>query len=334
MANAIITSREYSNPYDAQTSSFLIGNAGDIITATFDFDVEIISESSISSVFTVTGNDTITRAYGNFSSEGFKQGDTVDIVLNHSSGVKNVNGTISVLTGTKMILTGLTGDTLENGAYPDTAASNGIATINSAESITGLELNYNLITNTQAQAGGNATSIIEGSTTTFKNTNLDATDTVTVKDLVPYGYQSGMAIQSATIVGGGIASGVQSFTIEIKFMILPDWDSVTNFENRTLPSSNANNECLTDYIRAKFLPQASNPNVFAETDSSQQAILGNTGWFEEKAKVVYEGDNITFMVTTKLLQEILKNTKIAKKYENMLMFSYSNTIYVTMLRGE
>lgn len=60
----------------------------------------------------------------------------------------------------------------------------------------------------------------------------------------------------------------------------------------------------------------------------------DTGWFTEKAKIAYKGEAISFVVTISLLQEILKETKTAKFKDTLLMFSFGNNRYVTMLRGD
>lgn len=176
MAKATLVSRVYGNRFDAQTTSFLIGNVGDIIDLTLQFDVEITSTSSTGNAWTITNNTTITRTIGSWYDEGYLQGGAVSITLLHNSGVKSLTATILTLSPTIMVLTALVGDTLENGVYPDTAAMNGLAYMGSDEPIEGIEFKYNLTSNTQAQSGGTDASIIDGGVTIFKSNQLDATD--------------------------------------------------------------------------------------------------------------------------------------------------------------
>ena len=61
MAIARITNRSYGNFYDPQASNFLVGNVGDIISASIDIEVEISATSGLGNEFVVTNNDTITR---------------------------------------------------------------------------------------------------------------------------------------------------------------------------------------------------------------------------------------------------------------------------------
>lgn len=81
-------------------------------------------------------------------------------------------------------------------------------------------------------------------------------------------------------------------------------------------------------------------SAFASISFSDKKIeigsISDTGKFNEKAKVAYEGDSISFDVTIELLQEVLKETTTAKynTKTNMLSFLYDNKKYVTMLRGK
>jgi len=60
----------------------------------------------------------------------------------------------------------------------------------------------------------------------------------------------------------------------------------------------------------------------------------NTGRFEEKAKIAYKGEDVTFMIIVSLLQEIVKETKVGKYTGRLLVFSFGSTIYSTILMGE
>lgn len=77
-------------------------------------------------------------------------------------------------------------------------------------------------------------------------------------------------------------------------------------------------------------------NAYVQVDVAANKIevssKSETGWFKEKAKIDYKGDELSFMITVALLQDILKQTKTAKYAKTILTFSFDNHLYVTMLR--
>ena len=57
-----------------------------------------------------------------------------------------------------------------------------------------------------------------------------------------------------------------------------------------------------------------------------------TGWFEEIAKIKYEGDPISFLITPELLKTILAETLTCTCGEKMMKFAGEDWEYVVMLR--
>lgn len=58
-----------------------------------------------------------------------------------------------------------------------------------------------------------------------------------------------------------------------------------------------------------------------------------SGWYKERAKTNYKGDDISFNITPYLLKDILKDVNVAKLSKNKLIFSSENWMYLTMLRA-
>lgn len=58
-----------------------------------------------------------------------------------------------------------------------------------------------------------------------------------------------------------------------------------------------------------------------------------SGWFSERAKAVYEGEKVSFNVTTYLLQDILKETTEGIISDTKILFTGDNWNYLTLLRG-
>ena len=59
------------------------------------------------------------------------------------------------------------------------------------------------------------------------------------------------------------------------------------------------------------------------------SIHNEQGWFEESAKVSYDGDAIEFQIAIFLLQEILKSTQTGQIADNNLIFKNKDWEYVT-----
>jgi DNA polymerase III sliding clamp (beta) subunit (PCNA family) len=79
------------------------------------------------------------------------------------------------------------------------------------------------------------------------------------------------------------------------------------------------NEAVTITIQPKKLV------VRSESDTG--------GWFEEKAKISYKGEPLTFSVTLYLIKDILRETLKAQIKDSKLWFEGDNWIYFTMLRS-
>jgi hypothetical protein len=293
MSKALVTSRKYENFFLPEQTSYLTGNVGDVIDLTLQLDVEISSLSSFSNPNMVTNGDRITRQTGSWYDDGFVENQTIQLTYDLTidpapTGTVTFDATIKTLTPTIMICENILevggggATSLPNVTFPytdGTTTLSGLSIISTA-SVEGLEMEYGLVTNTQTQAG-TTTSLIDGSTTSFVHPSIDASSG-TVLTLNSTGYKSGASILSSTIKGLGINGSIQSFEINIKYILTPLFESITDLQTPvTLPSFYDNTECIGDSFKIKFLPQSGNPNASVSTASTETKLLGNTGFFEE-----------------------------------------------------
>ena len=279
---AIITRREYTNQFRPETTSWLIGNVGDRITLELDVEVEIQFRSSFSNPIESDGANEFVRSAGSFFEDGFTIGSNISWTLTVLGVPLTGTGTITMLTPTIMRVTVLTGAFPPAGDYPfeDGTVSNSDLIITSADYVDALTLNYNLIANSDL-AGSPLESLVDGTTPRFDVNGLDPTDTVTVLNMTPFGFESGSSVFNASIVGGGISGIKQLFTITIDFQIMPLFNALSDFTTDTAPTFFFDDDSITDVFKMVFLPEYGNPNSYIETDSKETAFEGNCGWFNE-----------------------------------------------------
>ena len=292
MSQALITSRKYSNLFRVEDTDYLTGNVGDVIDVEIQYEVSIDTISTYGNTFNVSGGDTVTRTVGSWFDEGFAVGQSINLswITTPSVGAPTTTAytaDIVTITPTVMIVTNVldfpaaTPTFLATGVFPSQTATYTFSgySVFSSSPIEGIEFEYGLVTNTQTSSG-TTSSLIDGSTTAFVNNSVDAT-VLTPVTLTPQGERSGASILSATIQGRGVVTNIQSFQINLKYLISPLWESITDVQNKSLPSFYKDTECVADSFKIKMLPQAGNPNISVSTSSSEVKLLGNTGFFEE-----------------------------------------------------
>ena len=292
MSQALITSRKYSNLFRVEDTDYLTGNVGDVIDVEIQYEVSIDTISTYGNTFNVSGGDTVTRTVGSWFNEGFAVGQSINLswLTTPSVGAPTTTAytaDIVTITPTVMIVTNVldfpaaTPTFLATGVFPSQTSTYTFSgySIFSSSPIEAIEFEYGLVTNTQTSSG-TTSSLIDGSTTAFVNNSVDAT-VLTPVTLIPQGQRSGASILSATIQGRGVVTNIQSFQINLKYLISPLWESITDVQNKSLPSFYKDTECVADSFKIKMLPQAGNPNISVSTSSSEVKLLGNTGFFEE-----------------------------------------------------
>lgn len=277
----LITNREYTNQFRAETTSWLLGNVGDRIDLKLNVEVSIVSASSYSNPIESDGTDQLTRTTGSFLSDGFAVGTSIAWSSDNNGTPFSGTGTITMLTPTTMRVGSITGTFPTVGAYPftDGTNTNGVFTVTSTDGVQSFAMKYNLIANSDLSSNSVA-SLIDGTEPTFVYNGLSTT--FVPDNLIRSSFQSGLGVFSATIEGTGLApNGAQTFEIILSFLLGPLYGSNDDFVNDTAPSFLFDTESLTDVFEIAFLPQQSNPNIRIATTSSAFALLGNVGWFDE-----------------------------------------------------
>ena len=324
---AQIILREYTNQFRPEKTSWLLGNVGDKISLQLNLEVEISVDSSFSNVFESDGVNTITQNIGDFSSSGFYVGTTVswlttyDVYGNGQPPVTySGTGVINVLSPKRMILGSITGSFPPSSSYPFNTSTqiNTSMNIQSTDNVEGVLFNYNLIPNSQV-AGASLSSLIDGTTPTFKADNIDPTDTVTVVPMTTLGFTSGSTVLNATIKGAGVVGPTQSFIVTVEFIISPLFLSLADFQNMVAPSPFFDVNSITDVFQLTFLPQLNNPNVSIPTNQTSTALVGNVGWFNENFDgnpATYKNIGTTYTDTngstiSSILQDGLTNFRIS-----------------------
>ena len=294
MANKIlVTKREYTNIFRAETTTWPLWNTGDIITLDLDLEAEIKSESEQTNPYKIPASvDRIVRTSGSFFDDGFASGMSVSIAYTAAGTPKTITGTIGTLLADTMFLTGLSG-ALDAGDYPynDSVTTNSTIVVTSTSSINGIEMEYAHILNSDVSANSTV-SQIDGTNPKWTLNGIDATNT-SWQDLNPVGFESGISMFTARIKGNGLSAGVQKFQIQLVFMATPIFETSNDFTTLTNKSFN-NTECVTDFFKIDLLPQFSNPNIKISTENSDIQLLGNTGWFEEN----YNGGANSFSINS------------------------------------
>jgi hypothetical protein len=291
MASALITNRQYTNFYTGTTTSWLIGNVGDVVELTLDLEAEIKFLSTYQTQVKITNDNEITRLTGSWYDEGFAVGQSVDvsftITTNGTPTSFSDSGTITTLTPSLMIVNGII---FPDNVFPFQNTINSIdyefsgltIACDSINPFAGVEFLYGLTTNTQV-GSGDLSSLIDGTVLTFKNNAIQSSIISAPINLIPFSYRSGGAILSATIKGNTVipTNTLKKYIIKIKFVITPIYEVVDDLKNLTLPTPYKGNECITDILRINLLPEINNPNINVSVSGTQSVLKGNTGWFNE-----------------------------------------------------
>ena len=279
---AIVTRREYTNEFRPEVTSWLLGNVGDRISLEIDVEISISVDSGFSNPFESDGASQLTRSTGSFLDDGFFVGSNVSWSGTASGTPFNGSGVITTLTPTVMRLGSITGTFPSVGDYPfnDGTTVNLSMNIQSTDNVQGVNFNYNLIANSDI-ASASLNSLVDGTTPRFEAVGLDPTDTVTIIPMTPVGFNSGHSVFSSSIVGLGKTGPVQKFKITVLFQIIPLFDVLSDLQNNIAPSFLFDSDSLTDVFKLQFLPQLNNPNISIFTDSTNTALSGNVGWFDE-----------------------------------------------------
>ena len=283
-----INSRVTTNALAASGSTpYLNGNVGDWQETTINFSAVASFKTTVSVLVTVNTDDTLTLSSGNWEDYGFEVGDALTGTLNQTqvSTGTNTDTAISVnvtaIAGNIMTVDGAIFGTITTSFV--VGGTTGDYTLNWLELIadktfTSVEFNYNQFLNSNYNSP-TLNSFLDGSTTTWIASGLDATDTSTIVSMTPQTPQSGLTVESVTIVGDGKVSGVSSFEIVVIHSISGIYEQTTDIQTPTNPSWFTGTEQLTDtyQITAQVTAGSSVGALVSDLKKNQ----GNTGWFNE-----------------------------------------------------
>jgi len=285
----ILDSISFDNEFQPSSTTWLLANIGEKITATIDFTVraDAIPDGTGNQIIRFAPANQPTANYiqsiGFAAFADFNIGDIifVDDSAATAPGANAGNHTITEKISSSIIKVGTTLT-----ASDLTASSDSIALVTVMEAI---RYNWNLIGNSE--------------TSTF-NSKIDGTNQELTVDNYPslstpvtamnfFGSQS-YQIGGATIqrLATGSLSGSQQFQIIHTFYITPFFLSAQfqDLQNGIAPNYFLNNECLKFIYRLEAGAELSNPNSFQFTQTID--VLGNTGWFDEKFNSGFTNYNV------------------------------------------
>ena len=144
----------------------------------------------------------------------------------------------------------------------------------------GIRFVYGHMENAQFQ-NGDLSSFIDGSLTEFLAEDTDSMPTGFSKPMTAIGQQSGMSVAFCNLKYISNQAEISTYEIEISFMISSFFDDITTFQNDVSPPVTFDANSLTDNFHIVGFPVYNNPNIKIQTDLSDTAKLGNTGWFDE-----------------------------------------------------
>jgi hypothetical protein len=288
-----VNKREYSNPFAPEKVNWLLGNTGDWVKLRLEFSTSIEFIGSFSKTVSIEEDNTIVLMNGSsWMNLGFEVGKTIEVSFDVTS-----SGSTTSVSETRTIVS-INNDTLtydstniymwQTSAYgsPIIPGERANATISNLKIYTdnrpqGILFEYTHLTNDNFDSD-NLNSIIDGTLTRFNVNGMDTVAPSVDVDMNPLSFQSGMSI-SECLAGYISKTGTHTYNyyIELTFLISSFYDTVTNIDENTPPSTTFNANALTDNFRIVCFPTWNNPNSTVSNDFNNTKQLGNTGWFNE-----------------------------------------------------
>jgi hypothetical protein len=196
----------------------------------------------------------------------------------------------------------------------------------------GIRFTYGHVENSQFQ-NGDLSSFIDGSLTEFLAEDTDTMPTGFSKPMTAIGQQSGMSVAFCNLKYISQQNEYFTYEIEISFMISSFFDNITTFQNDVSPPQTFDANSLTDNFKIIGFPVYNNPNIKIQTDLSDTAKLGNTGWFDENfngltnpftvKSVTYQNASLT-TVSSLDYANTIKMTAIVDGVQNLKMNTGGN----------
>lgn len=288
-----VNKREYSNPFASEKVNWLLGNTGDWVKLRLEFSTAIEFIGSFSRTVSIEEDNTIVLMNGSsWLNLGFEVGKTIEVSFDVTS-----SGSTTTISETRTVLS-INNDTLtydstniylwQTSAYgsPIIPGERTDATISNLKIYIdnrpqGIHFTYTHLTNDNFDST-NLNSIIDGTLTMFNVNGMDTVAPSVDVDMNALGFQSGMSVHEC-LAGYISKTGTHTYNyyIELTFLISSFYDTVTNIDENTPPSTTFNANALTDNFRIVCFPTWNNPNSTVSNDLNNTKQLGNTGWFNE-----------------------------------------------------
>tara|TARA_R110000787_G_scaffold148149_1_gene262021 strand:+ start:3445 stop:5694 length:2250 start_codon:yes stop_codon:yes gene_type:complete len=239
--------------------NFLQSNVGDSNIFSLEFDESIQATSSISNYLTNNPTtDIIEWIGGSWLDEGFRNGDTISIVVyTISTGVviDTINTTIDWINDEQMKVAQTTASWY---SFPDSVATIYVT----GRKRQGMTLNANMVGN---GSEGSEYSVIDGQVTGFY---FDLTTAGPIYYGAQYGLRSGMFATTATLTETSSTTSLRKYNLRIEFIQSGLYNSANyDFDN-----------CLKLYARMNWESLLGEPFNNTQFISSLDA---NTGWFNQ-----------------------------------------------------
>ena len=289
-------------PLDTNVN-WLLGNVGvwQKLTVECDFAVRVEFDST-NQLFVDSPNVLTLTSGDSWNDYGFAEGDSILFQWNHvdtsgSQPIKwyNVIGSFTVpadaliidrIENEKAFVVDVNGNPINFNLWSNifpaqfgdfAVADCSVVTISKPQ---GIRFTYGHVENSQFQ-NGDLSSFIDGSLTEFLAEDTDTMPTGFSKPMTPIGQQSGMSVAFCNLKYISQQNEFFTYEIEISYMISSFFDDITTFQNDVSPPQTFDANSLTDNFKIIGFPVYNNPNIKIQTDLSDTAKLGNTGWFDE-----------------------------------------------------
>lgn len=262
------------------------------VQCTFEVYTEITFTSPAPLVTGNTSNvNMLYNASGKFSS--LSVGDTIRIVDASGFFATSSNQKFNVLQkfSNNQILVS---NAIVSGSPIPTSLTTSTAVIYNLTLITGIEVNYNFIENSEAN---NYISKVDGSLMSLKATNVDTSNIASTRDLVPQGtkdWQTDVPNDSAIwLVSYDATTGRQRFTYYQEVVVTPLFlaSQFSDLSNNIAPEYYLAGKCLKYVNKITVYSNILNPNTI-QIGESNPALLGQSGWFNE----MYNGGPQTYFI--------------------------------------
>lgn len=321
-----IKSRTYTNQFKpTSTTTWLLGNVGDWqkLTLVCEFAVEKVFD--ISDTLTINNpNELILNDGSTWGSNGFAIGMECNLdfyVLDLGSGSTTFNRIpffIGNLVGSSLFAVDSFGNPFTTWGFqygqiaPIRTATKEVqrVLVFSDQLPQGIDFKTTLLSNNQAPSGS-LNSFIDGTVTIFRAENTDTLTIFTPTDFTyNLSFQSGLAVEKATVEYLGATGHYKNYKLELFFM-MPCIGELLDFLNDLAPTVVRGAASITDNFEIIGYPVYNNPNCQIKNNPKNTLLLGNVGWFDENFNQLPNNFTFTTPIYTNLSGDVVSGLDYA-----------------------